>query len=247
MFESPLILLWGIGTIFLASVVSGLTGFGFALVAVPLLMIFLPPKVVVPTVLMLSLSGGFAVLFETKKWIDLKRIWPLIIAGVATSPLGAYLLLILDVDMLKTLIGVVIVISALALFTGFRLHIKNEKLGFVLVGFASGLLAGSTGMGGPPTILFFSNQRAEKQVFRANLRIFFTALGSSSILSQLVGGLVTKDALTYYVWFLPVLLVGILLGIKLAQIVSETTFRKATLVIVAVSGLAAIFSGLEIF
>ena len=102
-------------------------------------------------------------------------------------------------------------------------------------------------MGGPPTILFFSNQRAEKQVFRANLNIFFAVLGSSSILSQLVGGLVTKDALTYYVWFLPVLMVGILLGIKLAQIVSETTFRKATLVIVAVSGLAAIFSGLGIF
>jgi uncharacterized membrane protein YfcA len=247
MIEPPLVLLWGVGTIFLASVVSGLTSFGFALVAVPLLMIFLPPKVVVPTVLMLSVSGSVVVLFETKKWIDLKRIWPLIIAGVAASPLGAYLLLIMDVDTLKMLIGVVIVISALALFTGLRLRIKNEKLAFVLVGFASGLLAGSTAMGGPPTILFFSNQRAEKQVFRANLNIFFAVLGLSSILSQLIGGLVTTDALTCYAWFLPVLLVGILLGIKLAHSVSETTFRKATLVVVAISGLSAIASGLGLF
>lgn len=241
------IILWGFCTIFFASATSGLTGFGFALVTVPLLMILLPPKTVVPITLTLSSLGSILILFETRKWIDMRRIWPLIVAGVLGTPLGTYLLLILDVNTLKAMIGTVVALVALALFTGFRWRIQNERLVRVLAGFASGLLSGSTSMAGPPVILFFSNQGTEKQIFRANLTLYFTVLGLATLLSQWLGGLITEEVLVYSVRFLPALLVGILLGVKLAHKVSEAVFRRVTLVIMILTGLSAIASGVGLF
>ena len=247
MIDPSIIIITGFFAILVASVTSGLTGFGFSLVTVPLLVNVLPPRTVVPIVLTLSNLIHFLILVETRKWIDVKRIWPLIIAGMAATPLGTYLLLVLDDHTLKVLIGLVTAFTALALLAGFKRPVQNEKLAFGPVGVASGLLHGSTGMGGPPTILFFSNQGTEKQVFRANLTFFFTLLSLSAVTSQLLGGLLTREILAYCLWFLPALLLGVLTGVKLAHKVSEVVFRRITLIVVGVTGLSAVISGLGTF
>ena len=99
-------------------------------------------------------------------------------------------------------------------------------------------------MGGPPVILFFSNQGVEKQVFRANLTCFFTILSLVTIPTQWLGGLLTREVLVYSGWFLPALLLGTLLGVKLARQVSEPIFRRITLGVVIMTGLSAIVFGL---
>ena len=99
-------------TVLMASLVAGLTGFGFAIVAVPILMILMPPKVVVPLVQLLSAVLQIAVLIEARMWINLKRMWPLLLAGIMGVPLGTYLLLILAPQTLRTLVGAVVVVSA---------------------------------------------------------------------------------------------------------------------------------------
>ena len=65
------------------------------------------------------------------------------------SPWGTYLLLILDESILKISIGIIIIISAWALYTGYRVNIKNQNLGNAVAGFISGLLNGSLTMSGP--------------------------------------------------------------------------------------------------
>jgi uncharacterized membrane protein YfcA len=207
----------------------------------------LPPKTVVPVVLILSYIIHFLILLETRKWIDLRRVWPLMIAGILVTPLGTYLLLVMNENTLKVFIGAITVLTATGLLAGFKRPIENEKLALGPVGAASGLLHGSTGMGGPPTILFFSNQGTEKQVFRANLTLFFTLLSLTAVTSQVFGGLLTKEILTYCVWFLPAMLLGVFTGVKLAHRASEAVFRKITLTVVGLTGLTAVISGLGIF
>jgi len=237
-------MLLGLAAVFAAGVTSGLTGFGFALVTVPLLILFLPPQVVVPIVTLLSNLTHAIILLETRKWLDVKRIWPLMVAGVIGTPLGTYILLALDGKSLKVLMGVVIVLAALAMLTGFKRPIRSEKLAFVPVGLASGLLSGSTAMGGPPVVLFFSNQGVDKQVCRANFTLLFTVLSLATIPSQAAGGLIGHDVLVYTLAFSPALLLGTLAGIRLARSVSEAVFQRVTLAVVMVTGLSAVASGL---
>lgn len=247
MTDSLTIIIIGLLATFLGGITQGLTGFGFALVSVPILVILLSPKIVVPIVLMHAILINLIILREARKWVDLKRIWPLMIAGIAGIPLGTYLLIVLDVSILKVFIGAVIIPFAIASFMGSRKQIKNEKLAFAPVGFISGLLGASTTLAGPPVILFFVNQGVEKQIFRANLVAYFTVLSSATIFAFMLGGIITEVAIKYAIWFLPATILGAIIGIKLAHKVAEKLFRNIALIIVTVAGLLSITSGLGIF
>jgi len=235
---------WGFIATFLASAITGLTGFGFALVLVPALTLILAPREVVPIIYMLGTISTILVVIETHKSIELSRIWPLIVSGVICAPLGTYLLVILDAGLLKIAIGGLCVLTALALLANLHLSIRNERVAGVPVGLASGLLGGSTGLAGPPVILFFSNQGKNKQTFRANLTIYYTILGFFMLASQFFGGLITRDILMYCAWLVPALLLGTLLGMRMARKVSESHFRRLALIVVLLSGFSAIASGL---
>jgi uncharacterized membrane protein YfcA len=232
--------------VLLASFVAGLTGFGFAIVAVPILMLLMPPKVVVPLVQLLSAMLQIAVLVEARKWVDLQRMWPLLLAGIAGVPLGTYLLLILDPQTLRVLVGAVVVVSALTLLAGWRWSVRNEKLASVPVGLAGGALGGSTGIPGPPVILFFANQEMAKHTFRANPVLYFTCIGLVAVVSLLVGGLVTKEVLVRWAGLLPAVALGMWAGVWLARRTNQTRFQQITLGVLILTGVAAIASGLKL-
>jgi len=245
--DSLSVIIVGLLVMFWAGVIQGLTGFGFALVSVPIMTIFLSPKKTIPIVLLHAILIVIVILYEARKWVDLKRIWPLMIAGIVGMPFGTYLLIFLKASTLKVLIGSVIVLFTLALLKGFKRKIKSEKLAFAPVGFISGLLAGSTMMGGPPVILFFTNQGLNKNVFRANLVCYFATLSLATIPAYIAGGLITEEVVKYAVLLLPGMICGGITGIKLAHIVQEQLFKKIVLIILIVAGLMSIASGLGLW
>ena len=231
--------------VFLAGATQGLTGFGFGLVSVPIMIIFLPPIIVVPIVMVISTLLTLMILFEARRWVELRRILPLMAAAVAGMPFGTYLLKTLDISILKIVIGCVIVLFGVAFLKGYRREVKNEKLAFAPIGFISGLLNGSTALSGPPVILFFTNQGIEKQVFRANIVAFFTVLNLVTIPYFCFNGLITLPIIKYSILLLPGMIAGAVLGIKLSHKVNERVFRNIALIIVTIAGIFSIASGLR--
>jgi len=229
-----------------AGFISGLTGSGFALISVPILILMTSPKVVVPVILILSVFLNVYVLIEARRWIDLKRIYPLMIAGAVGMPFGTHLLKVLDAEVLKVFIGIMIVIFALAFLRGFRHEIRNEKIAFAPVGFASGLLNGATAMSGPPVILFFTNQGVAKQVFRANVVAYFLVLNLVTLPYLAVHGLITTSVINYSLYLLPAMTIGAFIGIRFSRKVREDNFRKIVLLLVTFAGIASVLSGLGI-
>ncbi len=243
MLDSLTVNIIGSSAIFLAALTSGLTGTGYALISVPILIVFLPPKLVVPVIMILSALINLYILIEARRWVDLKRIRLMTIAGIAGVPFGTYILKVVDVNLLKVFIGVVIVCFALAFMKGFKWRIKNEKLACVPVGFLSGFLNGSTSMCGPPVILFFTNQGIKKNVFRANIVAYFIILNMVTIPYFALNGLITSSVISYSLLFLPSMIIGATIGIKLSHRVREDIFRRIVLIIVTLAGLFSIASG----
>lgn len=233
--------------IFLAGVTKGLTSFGLALVSVPLLVILISPKTVVPLILIYDAMINLIILIASRKWVDLKRIWPLMITGIIGIPFGAYPLMVLDIRTYKVFIGLIITLFATAFLMGFKRKIKNEKLSFTTIGFLSGLLSGSTAMSGPPIILFFTNQGIAKRPFRANIVAYFIVLDLATILTFALSGLITKEVVNYAILLIPALIFGAFTGMKLVHKVDEKLFRNITLSVVTVAGLVSIASGLGLF
>ena len=103
---------------------------------------FISTKSVVTVIVMRTILINIVILIEARQWVDLKRIWPLIIAGLAGIPIGTYLLVVLNVSVLKIFIGSVIIPFVIAFWMGFNKPVKNEKLAFAPIGFISGRSAG---------------------------------------------------------------------------------------------------------
>lgn len=231
--------------IFLASFILGFTSFGFALVAVPLLNLIFPLQVLVPVLIIYGVFINGLVLLPIYKHLDLKDMQYLVGAGILGIPLGTVLLLVLDESILKIGIGIIVIISAWALYTGYRVHIKSEKLGNAVAGFISGLLNGSITMSGPPVILFYSNQDLEKQVFRANLAFYFMLTNIINLPVLYWGGLLTPQVFQYSAAILPSVLVGaigIILGSKVGTKMDGPLFHRLSLILIFLMGVMSIVS-----
>ena len=212
---------------------------------VPLLVLFLPPRTVIPVALMVGTVLNLSIALRERESLQAKRIVPLIVSGVFGIPLGMVLLLVLDGDVIRLIIGIVICTTGLLLMAGLYLKIKREKLALIPVGFISGILNGAISMSGPPVVLLFSNQKLRKGNFRANLVTYFIVLNILTYPIFLLGGLFTWDVLILSGVVMPGLVTGLFLGLKLTGRLDEFQFRRMALILVVVTGISALASGLH--
>lgn len=232
--------------IFLVSaLLQGLSGFGFSILAVPLITLFIAPKTAVPILMLYSIIINLVVLYSARKEIDLKKIWLLLLAGIIGLPFGARLLVSLDGNILKIGIGILILIFGTLLLLGYRKELKHEKIAMIPIGIISGLLSGSISISGPPIIIFLANKQLGKHSFRGNLALYFFLLNIFTIPVFWLNGLFTKEVISHSVTFLPGLLVGVIAGNLLSHKVQEQHFKKFTLILLLIMGVLAIVSGVK--
>lgn len=234
--ELSVLILLGVIVIFVAGFTQGLTSFGFALIATPILGQIIPLQQTVPIVVILSLCTNGIVFAGCYKHADIRKIWLLILSSLLAAPLGTYLLLFLSADILKLATGVVIVLVAALQLAGKTFPIKRDRLAYLPVGAASGLLNGSISMSGPPVALFLSNQGVGKETFWANISVYGIFLNIVTILTYLYGGLLTPETLHYTAWFVPSMLVGVFVGIRALKKLNEQRFKRIALWLIAASG-----------
>ena len=229
---------------FASATVQGATGFGFVIVAAPVLTIYLAPTLAVPVLVV----EGFvlSLLLLSRVWRDArpKRVALLMVFGVGFIPLGTLLLVRLDEDLIKIALGTVVGVTALAMLAGFQRTARNERVASIPVGAASGLLMGSTGLAGAPVILFFANQGVDPRQFRANITAYLVVVGLAALPSFLVGGVLTTEVGKLSAALLAPSVGGLFTGIWLARRVSTVLFRRIALVVVLGSGATAIITGI---
>ena len=233
----------GFISILLASLVQGITGFGFALIAVPLLSLFIPElRNITPIIVIYSFLTNIIIVYRTKQYINLKKILPLIIFGILATPLGTYILLYVNVNTLKIIVGSIITITALAMLKNYKINIKNQNVSYGVVGLLSGFLNGSTGLSGPPVVLFLTNQNTDKNVFRANLTFYGIATNIFAIIIFISEGIINTSVLNFTAIYLPALIIGVSGGIKISSKINETLFKTLTIYLISFLGLYTVIS-----
>jgi uncharacterized membrane protein YfcA len=223
--------------VLVAGLIQGCTGFGFALVSVPILVLFLPYNQVPPMVVILSMASNITVLIDSWRSVRLRVVLPLLIGALLGLPVGGYILLHINHEMFKILVGAIVLILALVLLAGWKRKVRNETIGMLPVGFISGVLSNSTAMGGPPLVLYFSNQDVEKRHFRANIVAYFMLVNLGAIFVFYIMGLMKHTVLVNAgIYFIPAV-IGSVTGVRLAKYINENFFKKVVLVVVGILGL----------
>jgi len=151
-------------------------------------------------------------------------------------PIGVQALTTLDGPLFKMLVGGLMVLCSLALMSGWRIHIKNERVALYLTGFVSGVMNGSTSLSGPPVILFLSNQDTPKDVFRASIVAYFALVGVVAVAVFSYRTLITREVLGYTAAFAPAMAVGAYLGMSVSHKISEARFKQVAMGCAAVMG-----------
>ncbi|MCK5672350.1 MAG: sulfite exporter TauE/SafE family protein [Spirochaetales bacterium] len=228
--------------ILLASTIQGMTSFGFSLIAVPLLGLFLPLKDFVPMLVLYSFLLSLILYKNLKGSYNKKRIIILAFSGLASTIFGIYILKFVDNSILKLVVGVVILISSILMMFGIRVIVKIKVLGDILAGIFSGLLNGSVSLSGPPVIILLSNEDTEKEIFRKTLTTYFLLLNFISLPMFFFNGLLTREIVFKSIINLPALGVGMFLGLFIGNRISEGHFKKITLGMIFILGIMSVLS-----
>lgn len=235
-------MIYFIAIIFISAFVQGMTGFGFSLVAMPFLTMFLPLQIIVPILVICSLVLNIIIFMRIKGGLHIKRIVIMFVVGMLSTPIGVYLLTVVDEVLLKGAVGVLIVITSIILMKGIHLEFSNKRLTYAVTGFLSGVLNGSVSLSGPPVVLMLVNEGEEKNDFKKNISGYFLALNIITIPSLMIGGLVVTEVVNYSFAGILTLIAGALLGIKIGERIDSDSFKRIVLFMIMAMGLMTLMS-----
>jgi uncharacterized membrane protein YfcA len=228
-----------IAVVLIASTAQTVAGFGFALIAVPFLVIVLDVKDAVVTVGVLSWISSTLVARTTLRRVPVRAVTTMLLGSFVGMPLGVLVLLFAPEDALRLAVGVTSIVMAGALMLGLRW--SGGDLGSELVaGGVSGVLNTSTGMNGPPIVLYLQDRGYPADEFRGALSAFFFVSGIVSFVIFAVTGVVSDEALALSAAGIPAVLGGSWLGHRLVGRLSAEAFRHLVLALLAVTALAAV-------
>lgn len=225
-----------IAVLAVAGTAVGISGFGFALIAVPPLLLLFPPQTVVVLIFSASLLPSVLVVANAWRETDLRLVALLLPGALIGLLLGAQLLQLADATVLKLIAGLFVAIYALLMWRGYRPPQLDGPWSASLAGFASGALGSAIGLTGPPIIILFTARRLARDVFRGTIAAYFIATDVIGLAILFTGGAIgAEEGRLTLLLTLPAAL-GVLAGNRLAHRLTAETFQKLTLLLLLATG-----------
>lgn len=231
-----------IGTIlFISTFVQGFTGFGFSLVAIPLLSIFLDTKLIIIMNISYSFIINIIVFKKYYKDARLMKILPLLISAILFTFVGVSYLQVINDFILKAIIGVLLIIVGITNNFGVKFDLKKPEKYYLPIGALSGLLNGIGGLSGPPVLMFLSNIDLNKSQFKATLSSYFLTMNIVAILTFALKGLYTLDNLKIVSTLLPQVAIGTAVGVFASTKIEEKLFKKVVNAVIPIMGITIVW------
>ena len=234
--------------LFFSSMVQGMIGFAFNLIAIPLLIwngFGLAQAVVLTSIpIFVQLTTNSWKLRDEIVWSDLKL--PIILRYI-TLPLGIWLLYFIDTQgttVIKQFVGIVLL---LIIFIDFFISFSyREKLPIVWTIFAfglSGLMLGMLGMGGPPVVLWLMAHNWSVKRSKAFITTLFLVASPVQIalLYYKLDSIVTQTFL-WGIMATPIVIIAALIGAKISDRFDKQKMRKVVMFFLLLTALMSILS-----
>lgn len=232
--------LWLSAAALLAGLVRGFSGFGAAMVFIPLASVVVRPEVAVPLLLIADNLATLHITLPSFRRCCWPEILPLTAGAVLTLPLGVALLVSVDPLAMRWAISVTILVAVALLASGWRLERTLPLAGTAAVGGLAGLAGGAASLYGPPLILFWLSGRSGAAQVRDNIYAIFGLLAVAAVVVQGLNGLLTAAVLREALMLLPVYVMGTLAGARLFRGAGDLLFRRLALGLCALAAFAAL-------
>ena len=227
-------------TALVAGCARGFSGFGGALIFVPVASSVVGPKLAVPLLLIVDVVVTPGLLPNAWRRADRLNVGVMAAGAALGIPLGTYLLTHIDGTTIRwAIVGIVVALLAL-LMSGWRYHGRPHGSLTVAVGLTSGLFSGAAQVGGPPVVAYWLGGTWPPQAVRANIVLYFAISSLLSIASYLVAGIITLESILLSVMIGPTFAAGLFCGSRLFRRANEKTFRRICYSLIAAASLISL-------
>jgi uncharacterized membrane protein YfcA len=222
-----------------ASFVQVIAGFGFALLAMPIMTLALPVEqaVVIATLLGVVTSGWQSI--HLRHDADRGLATKMTIGAYVGMPLGLLLLNVVDDQTLKLALGVSVLVATTLLARRISLAHVGPHLDYT-AGFFSGVLNTSIGTNGPPLVLALQARHVEAVRFRATIVAIFALSNILAMALFIADGKITSDGVRAALFAVPAWVIGQALGWPARRHVDGERFRVLVLVMLFAVGVTTI-------
>jgi uncharacterized membrane protein YfcA len=226
---------------FISGTARGFSGFGSALIFMPLASSMAAPRLVAALLLIIDFVAAAPLIPNAWKRADRKATAVMVFGALIGVPIGTYFLSRLDPVTTRWIISAfVFALLLLLLVSGWRYRGGDHAALSIGIGGLSGFCSGLAQTGGPPIVGYWLGRPIASMIARANILLFFGASDFFSAVSYATTGLITADSIKFSLMIGPVYAIGVAFGASLFGKASESVFRLICYVLIA----AAVVIGL---
>ena len=222
-----------VAAVLLAGVVRGFSGFGAAMIMVPVLAALYGPVRAVPIALLLEMAVSLPLVPPAVRLVDWKRISLLLVSAGVAIPLGVWALRTLDEAVTRYILSAIVISAVILLATGFRYAGRPGIAPTIATGMASGAMNGLAGMAGPPVVFFYLSGSDGAATSRASFIVFFPVVDLFALAVFALAGAFAREGVILAAVLAAPFVLGGMIGARLFGKASDRFYRLVALTILA--------------
>lgn len=226
----------------LAIFTQTVSGFGVSLVAMSLLVNVMGIREATPLVALVAMTAELIILFHYRHAFNLRAVARLAAAAVAGIPLGLIFLQQVEVEVVTTMLGVILLAYSLySLLCPTLPHLDHPGWAYGF-GFLGGILGGAYNTSGPPVIIYGTCRRWPPAEFKGNLQGFFMLVSTLAAIGHVISGNMTTAVWQNYLYAVPGIALGSIVGFSLDKRIKPQHFRHIILILLLILGIRLILN-----
>jgi uncharacterized membrane protein YfcA len=219
----------------IAGLVRGFSGFGSALIHIPLIAALYNPLIAAVTIVLIDFAGAVPLSIREFSKCSWRDVLPVATVAVLSIPLGAMAHVLIEPVILRWFIAFLIFLLLVPLALGWRYEGKPRLSASVVVGLISGVGAGAVQIGAPSVVLYWLGTVAHVATLRANLMVYLLLLDVFGITVYSVKGLLTVDGVALAILLGPPFFAAMAAGAYFFHGSSDAFYRRVAYGIIALA------------
>ncbi len=223
-----------------SGVVRGFSGFGSALIYIPLTAAIYDPLTAAVTFVMIDFATGVSFVMGAWRKTRWGEVLPLAAAAIASAQFGTLILQYADPTLLRWMICILVAGIVGVLASGWRYEGRPHLSVTIAVGLFAGLLGGAVQISGPPIVVYWLGSMHDVGIVRASLISYFGLFSAGSVVTYYFHGLLSAKLVALAILLGPLHIVAMWVGGKAFHFATPETYRRvayATIILSAIVGM----------
>jgi uncharacterized membrane protein YfcA len=230
----------------IAGFVQGLSGFAFSMIAMSIWAWTIEPQLAAPLAVFGALTGQILGALSVRRGFHWPLLWPFLLGGLVGIPLGLVLLPLLDAQLFRAGLGLLLVVWCPVMLAAPNLSkiTRGGRVSDGVIGVIGGAMSSIGGLAGTIPTLWCSLRGLTKDTQRTVIQNFNLAILGATMATYLATGVITREMLPVFGVVAPAMLIPTVLGARLYSGISEAAFRRVVLSLLTLSGVALLAASL---